>query len=139
MVHCDFVRQPNSMGGIVCSVLSWPCLFYRYTDVRLLSQAVNGLGCDRHMLGLKLAAIENGMDVPEIFMDGSWSRSTHMKLSTSQVRTTCHSADNVAQFPVPRYLLNLTSFRGSLPPVDFALNLILLLKYIFLVLFIPVI
>ncbi|XP_043218584.1 carnitine O-acetyltransferase-like [Amphibalanus amphitrite] len=47
--------------------------------------AVNGLGCDRHMLGLKLAAIENGMDVPEIFMDGAWSRSTHMKLSTSQV------------------------------------------------------
>ena len=38
------------------------------------------------MLGLKLAAIENGMDVPEIFMDGSWSRSSHMKLSTSQVR-----------------------------------------------------
>ena len=56
-----------------------------------LRQAVNGLGCDRHMLGLKLAAIENGMDVPEIFMDGAWARSTHMKLSTSQVSDTCRS------------------------------------------------
>lgn len=47
--------------------------------------AVNGLGCDRHMLGLKLVAIENGLDVPNLFMDESWAKSTHMKLSTSQV------------------------------------------------------
>lgn len=52
---------------------------------RYLHQAVSGLGVDRHLLGLKLAAIEAGMDVPKLFMDVGYLRSSHMRLSTSQV------------------------------------------------------
>jgi len=52
-------------------------------------QAVAGKGVDRHLLGLKLAAIEAGMDVPDLFMDVSYMRSSHMRLSTSQVPARC--------------------------------------------------
>lgn len=46
---------------------------------------MNGYGVDRHLLGLKFAAIEAGMDVPSLFMDVGYLRSSHMRLSTSQV------------------------------------------------------
>ncbi|XP_069194964.1 carnitine O-acetyltransferase isoform X1 [Procambarus clarkii] len=51
--------------------------------------AVNAFGVDRHLLGLKLAAIEAGMDVPTLFMDVGYLRSSHMRLSTSQVPARC--------------------------------------------------
>lgn len=44
---------------------------------------------DRHLLGLKLIAIENGLDVPELYKDPGFVRSAHMRLSTSQVATNC--------------------------------------------------
>ncbi|XP_071820524.1 carnitine O-acetyltransferase-like isoform X3 [Apostichopus japonicus] len=47
--------------------------------------AMAGDGIDRHLLGLKLMAIEIGENVPEIFMDPSFSKSTHFRMSTSQV------------------------------------------------------
>ena len=40
---------------------------------------------DRHMLGLKLIALENGMPVPEIFRDKAFGYAMHFRLSTSQV------------------------------------------------------
>lgn len=46
---------------------------------------MSGRGVDRHLLGLKMMAIELGMDVPSLFMDVSYIRSSHMRLSTSQV------------------------------------------------------
>ncbi|CAL1534831.1 unnamed protein product [Lymnaea stagnalis] len=52
----------------------------KYTD-----ETVSGQGIDRHLLGLKLIAVENGMNVPELFMDLSYKESTHYRLSTSQV------------------------------------------------------
>ncbi|XP_049831480.1 carnitine O-acetyltransferase-like [Schistocerca gregaria] len=54
-------------------------------------QAVNGLGVDRHLLGLKMIAIENGLDVPKLFLDSGYICSTHMKLSTSQVAARCEA------------------------------------------------
>ena len=48
-------------------------------------QAINGDGIDRHLLGLKLIAIEQGENVPELFMDSAYTQSTHFNLSTSQV------------------------------------------------------
>uniref|UniRef100_A0A2P2HYR7 Carnitine O-acetyltransferase-like n=1 Tax=Hirondellea gigas TaxID=1518452 RepID=A0A2P2HYR7_9CRUS len=56
-----------------------------------VQQALKGHGVDRHLLGLKLAAIEAGMDVPPIFMDVSYNRSSHMRLSTSQVPAKCEA------------------------------------------------
>ncbi|KAB7506160.1 Carnitine O-acetyltransferase [Armadillidium nasatum] len=53
--------------------------------------AVNGRGVDRHLLGLKMIAIEQGMDIPKLFMDVSYLRSSHMRLSTSQVPAECEA------------------------------------------------
>jgi len=50
-----------------------------------MKDAVNGQAFDRHLLGLKMQALENGENIPEIFMDISYMMSTHFKLSTSQV------------------------------------------------------
>ncbi|XP_049280996.1 carnitine O-acetyltransferase-like [Anopheles funestus] len=50
-----------------------------------VSMAIQGQGVDRHLLGLKLTAKENGLTVPELFSDQGIQRSAHMRLSTSQV------------------------------------------------------
>lgn len=49
-------------------------------------QAVRGQAFDRHMLGLKLMAKESGMDIPGIFMDGSYEKTRHFRIFASQVR-----------------------------------------------------
>lgn len=48
-------------------------------------EAVNGQAIDRHLLGLKLAALDSRMSLPELFMDSSYQYALHYKLSTSQV------------------------------------------------------
>ncbi|XP_030062701.1 carnitine O-acetyltransferase [Microcaecilia unicolor] len=57
-----------------------------YTDMAISGQAI-----DRHLLGLKLQAIEDLVSMPEIFMDTSFAVAMHFKLSTSQVpsKTDC--------------------------------------------------
>lgn len=52
----------------------------QYTDY-----TINGQAVDRHLLGLKLTALEHGRDIPELFMDLAFKESTHFRLSTSQV------------------------------------------------------
>ncbi|CAG5021727.1 unnamed protein product [Parnassius apollo] len=52
-------------------------------------QALQGFGVDRHLLGLKLTAIENGIDVPKLYSDAGFRRSAHMRISTSQVACKC--------------------------------------------------
>uniref|UniRef100_A0A8C2DBV3 Carnitine O-acetyltransferase n=1 Tax=Cyprinus carpio TaxID=7962 RepID=A0A8C2DBV3_CYPCA len=57
-----------------------------YTDMAIRGQAI-----DRHLLGLKLQAIEDLAALPEIFMDTSYAVARHFNLSTSQVpaKTDC--------------------------------------------------
>ncbi|XP_025769391.1 carnitine O-acetyltransferase [Puma concolor] len=57
-----------------------------YTD-----QAIRGEAFDRHLLGLKLQAIEDLVSMPDIFMDTSYAIAMHFNLSTSQVpaKTDC--------------------------------------------------
>lgn len=57
-----------------------------YTDM-----AIHGQAIDRHLLGLKLQAIEDLASIPEIFMDTSYAVAMHYNLSTSQVpaKTDC--------------------------------------------------
>uniref|UniRef100_A0A673KGY9 Carnitine O-acetyltransferase n=1 Tax=Sinocyclocheilus rhinocerous TaxID=307959 RepID=A0A673KGY9_9TELE len=57
-----------------------------YTDMAIRGQAI-----DRHLLGLKLQAIEDLAALPEIFMDTSYAVVLHFNLSTSQVpaKTNC--------------------------------------------------
>ncbi|KAL6042185.1 hypothetical protein STEG23_001885 [Scotinomys teguina] len=57
-----------------------------YTD-----RAIRGEAFDRHLLGLKLQAIEDLVSMPDIFMDTSYAIAMHFNLSTSQVpaKTDC--------------------------------------------------
>ena len=54
-------------------------------DVLISDQAISGHGVDRHLLGLRMLAKESGMEMPHIFTDVAYTRSTHWLLSTSQV------------------------------------------------------
>lgn len=51
----------------------------------ILPQAIRGEAFDRHLLGLKLQAIEDLVSMPDIFMDTSYAIAMHFNLSTSQV------------------------------------------------------
>ncbi|XP_067111516.1 carnitine O-acetyltransferase b [Osmerus mordax] len=51
----------------------------------LTDQALRGQAIDRHLLGLKLQAIEEGLSVPRLFMDTAYGLATHWKLRTGQV------------------------------------------------------
>ncbi|XP_067106763.1 carnitine O-acetyltransferase [Osmerus mordax] len=55
------------------------------------NMAIHGQAIDRHLLGLKLQAIEDLASMPEIFMDTSYAVALHYNLSTSQVpaKTDC--------------------------------------------------
>lgn len=44
-----------------------------------------GQGWDRHLFGMKIWALENGMATPEIFNDPSYNTLSQFKISTSQV------------------------------------------------------
>lgn len=48
-------------------------------------EAMTGKGVDRLLLGLKLIARENRMDVPAFYADEGFVKSTHFRISTSQV------------------------------------------------------
>ncbi|CAD7085804.1 unnamed protein product [Hermetia illucens] len=47
--------------------------------------ALQGKGVDRHLLGLKLMAIENGLPIPDLYNTPAFKRSAHFRMSTSQV------------------------------------------------------
>lgn len=47
--------------------------------------AMTGEAVDRHLLGLKLIARENKLPIPEFYDDESYAKSTHFRVSTSQV------------------------------------------------------
>ncbi|CAL1583376.1 unnamed protein product [Knipowitschia caucasica] len=53
--------------------------------VALTDLALKGHGVDRHLLGLKLQAIEQGLSIPKVFMDTAYGLATHWKLRTGQV------------------------------------------------------
>ena len=49
------------------------------------AEAVQGFGVDRHLLGLKLIARQHNIDLPAFFNDEGVKKSSHFRLSTSQV------------------------------------------------------
>uniref|UniRef100_A0A8C4GQ15 Carnitine O-acetyltransferase n=1 Tax=Dicentrarchus labrax TaxID=13489 RepID=A0A8C4GQ15_DICLA len=53
-----------------------------YTNIAISGQAI-----DRHLLGLKMVAIEEKLPIPAIFTDTAYAKALHYRLSTSQVRT----------------------------------------------------
>ena len=71
------------LAFVCCACGVQYCLIHVF--VSCCSQAVNGQAIDRHLLGMKLAAIESRMNLHELFMDSSYQYALHYKLSTSQV------------------------------------------------------
>lgn len=55
---------------------------------KYMVDAIQGKGCDRHLLGLRLVAIENGMPLPAIFQDKSFVAGSYFLLSTSNMPAT---------------------------------------------------
>lgn len=47
--------------------------------------ALQGQGVDRHLLGLKLMALENNLNVPDFFKSPGYVKSSQFRMSTSQV------------------------------------------------------
>lgn len=52
---------------------------------KYVTLAVQGQGIDRHLLGLKLIAKDNGIPIPELYSDEGYVKSSTYRLSTSQV------------------------------------------------------
>lgn len=50
-----------------------------------MEMAMEGCGVDRHLLGLKLMALENNLPVPSFYQSPGFVKTTHFRLSTSQV------------------------------------------------------
>ncbi|KAM9735420.1 carnitine O-acetyltransferase isoform 1-T1 [Menidia menidia] len=55
------------------------------------NMAVSGQAIDRHLLGLKMQALEENLSVPAVFKDAAYAKALHYRLSTSQVpsKTDC--------------------------------------------------
>ncbi|KAG7324631.1 hypothetical protein KOW79_012647 [Hemibagrus wyckioides] len=91
----DYIRSPTNQTLRFVEAFDDPALS-REVKVELLreaveaysqltDQALKGQAIDRHLLGLKLQAIEEGLSVPRMFMDTAYGLATHWKLRTGQV------------------------------------------------------
>ncbi|NXY91638.1 CACP acetyltransferase, partial [Alcedo cyanopectus] len=50
-------------------------------------QVLAGQGSERHLQGLRQAAIDGGEPLPDIFLDPAYAQATHFRLCTQQVPT----------------------------------------------------
>ncbi|NXC05758.1 CPT2 palmitoyltransferase, partial [Orthonyx spaldingii] len=49
------------------------------------AQVLSGQGAERHLQGLRQAALAAGEPLPEIFLDPAYAQATHFRLCTLQV------------------------------------------------------
>ena len=49
------------------------------------NNVINGESFDRHLLGLKLIALENNIELPDLYKDVSFKKLSHFYISSSQV------------------------------------------------------
>lgn len=102
----EYIRSPTKQGLQFILAFDNPSvsreakqeLFREAVDAysALTEAALNGHGIDRHLLGLKLQAIEEGMSIPKIFMDTAYGLATHFKLRTGQMPA--NNTDSVMSF-----------------------------------------
>ncbi|XP_015186144.1 PREDICTED: carnitine O-acetyltransferase-like isoform X2 [Polistes dominula] len=52
---------------------------------KLVSEATLGQGVDRHLYGLKMIALTESLQLPELYKDVAYTRSTYFNLTSSQV------------------------------------------------------
>uniref|UniRef100_A0A8B9L5D3 Carnitine O-acetyltransferase b n=1 Tax=Astyanax mexicanus TaxID=7994 RepID=A0A8B9L5D3_ASTMX len=85
IIKSDTVIMLNEIKLLVFLIL------YYCSQDAVSVQALHGQGIDRHLLGLKLQAIEEGLSIPRMFMDTAYGLATHWKLRTGQVPTNTDS------------------------------------------------
>uniref|UniRef100_A0A672Z9S3 Carnitine O-acetyltransferase b n=1 Tax=Sphaeramia orbicularis TaxID=375764 RepID=A0A672Z9S3_9TELE len=78
----EYIRSPTNQTLKFVMAISNPSVSVRRNSA---FQALKGHGIDRHLLGLKLQAIEQGLSIPKVFMDTAYGVATHWKLRTGQV------------------------------------------------------
>ncbi|CAB1319695.1 unnamed protein product [Coregonus sp. 'balchen'] len=81
------MEDPAKPNTEKVSLLDKACQAHREST----HMAIHGQAIDRHLLGLKLQAIEELTSMPEIFMDTAYAVAEHFNLSTSQAgaKTDC--------------------------------------------------
>ncbi|KAH8376864.1 hypothetical protein KR093_001782, partial [Drosophila rubida] len=81
LAFCKSMTDPNASNEEkVCLMREAVGGHQKYARNALMGKAV-----DRHLLGLKLMALENNLPVPEFFSSPGYVKSMHFRVSTSQV------------------------------------------------------
>jgi carnitine O-palmitoyltransferase 1, liver isoform len=75
---CDAMQDANASAGKRVHLLRKAIRRH----VRTMQNAMNGRGVDRHLLALRIAAMENGIELPALFKDKGYQ--FEWELSTSQ-------------------------------------------------------
>lgn len=83
-VHKHSVRWSYIRGSLFGFIMMRICSFMM-SQTHCFNKALMGQAVDRHLLALKLQAIEEGLSVPRVFMDTAYGLATHWKLRTGQV------------------------------------------------------
>lgn len=82
--------------------------------ISLSVQAISGQAIDRHLLGLKLLALEENLTMPEIFTDPAFAKALHYRLSTSQVKARVERAESTHAWLIPNQSPRVTVLLLSL-------------------------
>ncbi|CAK8697219.1 unnamed protein product [Clavelina lepadiformis] len=83
MIACDSEIDAKSCRNLISLLQAAQSKF-----LSLMADCMNNHGCDRHLLGLLLISVENGLEVPKLFTDPAFSASGgngNFVLSTSCV------------------------------------------------------
>uniref|UniRef100_A0AAQ6I904 Choline/carnitine acyltransferase domain-containing protein n=1 Tax=Anabas testudineus TaxID=64144 RepID=A0AAQ6I904_ANATE len=69
------------------------CATYESASLRMFrrGRSYHGQAIDRHLLGLKMQAVDEKLPIPDVFKDPAYAKALHYRLSTSQVpsKTDC--------------------------------------------------
>lgn len=67
MILNDFLPQQKQLYSLLQRAVE------KFQDT--MKEAMKGYGCDRHLLGLYLTAVEQALELPELFIDPSFVKS----------------------------------------------------------------
>ena len=70
-------RDPSECANLLLKAINSHRTFTNFV--------VNGESFDRHLLGLRLIALENNMEMPELYKDIAYKKLCHYYISSSQV------------------------------------------------------
>ncbi|KAH8356325.1 hypothetical protein KR084_000461, partial [Drosophila pseudotakahashii] len=83
----ETIRSCSNQSLAFCHAMMDPGSPLQEKAEKLQELALQGRGVDRHLFGLKLMAVENCLPIPEFFTSPGYEKSTHFRMSTSQVAT----------------------------------------------------